>query len=163
MSILDKISTTITVNRKKYLTRYYVLLRDWDWSFGNIFVHHFLSSDQGTNFHNHPWKWGISIVLFGGYFEERTSNPTMIDENTSHYEKLAIQNYAAPMRIERREVKPFSINFIRKSDFHRVDLRDEKRGAWTLFIAGPRTSEWGFLDRNTREFKHWSTNPEAIP
>jgi hypothetical protein len=49
------------------------------------------------------------------------------------------------------------------TDFHRVDLRDEKKGAWTIFFTGPRSKDWGFLDRHTKEFKDWRLNPEAIP
>jgi len=142
--------TTINVDGKPYLTRHYLLLRDWKWF--SINVHFFHSSDQGFELHNHPWKWSFSFVLARGYMEEKT-----------------IGIYG---EIIKRAVLPGCFNFISNKMFHRVDLIDEKRGAWTLFFAGPRMTEeingkevakWGFLDRETREFKHYTSNPEAIP
>lgn len=145
---------TINVAGKPYLTRYYLLWSDRNW--GNIYVHHFHSSDQKMKLHNHPWSWGLSFVLSGGYYEERVRNPNVWTED----EPVIISD---KLNVEKRDVKPGSFNMIRTSDFHRVDLKDEKRGAWSIFFAGPRSKDWGFLDRNTSEFKHFSKNPEAIP
>ena len=58
---------TITVGGKPYLTRYYLLGKDW--SFFNIYLHHFHASDQEEEMHNHPWAWAFGIVLKGGYKE----------------------------------------------------------------------------------------------
>ena len=144
-SLLKRIPhTTITIGGVPYLTRYYLFWKDRSW--GNLYLHHFHSSDQGINLHNHPWRWGLSLVLKGGYVEERSRKPKVGD-----------------VKIEKRRVGPGTFNVIRSSDFHRVDLVDEKRGAWSLFLAGKRTKDWGFLDRNTGEFQHFSKNPEAIP
>lgn len=145
--------TTITIDGKPYLTRYYLLLKDRSW--GNVYIHHFHSSDQGLELHNHPWRWGLSLVLRGGYSEERAHGPVIWDAAVG---PPVIQK----VTIERRDIKPGSVNFIRSTDFHRVDLNDESRGAWSLFVAGKRTKDWGFLNRETSEFKHWTTNPEAI-
>ena len=155
-------STTITVNGKPYLTRYYLFGHDRAW--GNIYIHHFHSSDQGIELHSHPWRWGLSIVLSGGYVEERSHNPT-IWELDEHGTEIAIGHPVVKhqIHIERRNIKPGTINVIRSTDFHRVDLNDEIKGAWTLFFAGPRTFSWGFLNRNTAEYKDWKSNPEAIP
>ena len=57
---------------------------------------------------------------------------------------------------ERREIKPFRLNFIRANDFHRVELRG--RTAQTLFLAGPRTQDWGFLDPKTGEYLPWKVH-----
>lgn len=188
--------TTITINGKPYLTRCYLLGRDWKW--GNIYLHHFHSSDQGDELHNHPWSWGLSLVLSGGYSEERIVNPYYIDVKARNerdasrvefkrmiassgkidlkYNPLEIDegfccsvmhertaDDLPPLDIVRREIKPGKLNLIKTTDFHRVDLHDEQKGAWTIFFTGPRSKDWGFLDRHTKEFKDWRLNPEAIP
>ena len=144
---------TINVDGKPYLTRYYLFLKDR--KFGNVYIHHFHSSDQGLELHNHPWVWGVSFVLSGGYAEERARSPVTWD---------ATLGPAIPHKvmIEKRHIKPCSINVIRATDFHRVDLDVEEKGAWTIFMAGRRAKSWGFLNRDTAEYKDWRTNPEAI-
>lgn len=150
-------SITINVNGKPYLTRYYLFGKDHNW--GNVFVHHFHTSDQGLELHSHPWKWGLSFVFSEGYVEERAQKPDV-------WERIddVVQLFARkPVKIEKRYIRSGTFNFIRSCDYHRVDLMNEIDGAWTLFITGPRTGEWGFLNRETSEFTHWSKNPEAIP
>lgn len=156
--------TTITVNGKPYLTRCYLLGKDWRW--GNVYLHHFHSSDQGDELHSHPWSWGLSYVLAGGYVEERSRNPrtwTVFDELNYAANKEWIEPWVKPVPIEKRDIRPGGLNLIRVTDFHRVDLKDEKIGAWTLFFTGPRSADWGFLNRHTSEFTDWRRNPEAIP
>lgn len=50
-----------------YLRRYYVTtffdLR--------VYLHQFVGSDPGEALHSHPWRWALSIILFGWYGEER--------------------------------------------------------------------------------------------
>lgn len=139
-------STTICVGGKPYLTRYYVFLRDWKWL--NVYIHHFHASDQGDELHSHPWMFGFSLVLSGGYVEERRV------VSFWHVE------------VEKRLVMPGDINRVAHDSFHRVDLLDETEGAWTLFLAGPRKTtrpEWEFWNRHTGEFTDWRENPDAIP
>lgn len=152
---------TITVKGKKYLTRCYFFLKDR--YRGNTYLHHFLSSDQGDELHNHPWRWGVSLVLAGGYVEERARRPAFWEEGRGWKNTHVDFRSPGPVKIERRVVRPWTLNFIRSSDFHRVDLLDEEKGAWTLFIAGPRVRTWGFLNRHTSEFTDFRKNPEAIP
>lgn len=130
-------SVTIAVGGKPYLTRL-----GKDRARGGLFLHRFHSSDRGDQLHDHPWAWGLSLVLSGGYSEERRQ-----PDGT----------------VARTEKRPGSLNLIRGTDFHRVDLLDERRGAWTLFLVGPRTKDWGFWDRVTGRFTDWRENPEAIP
>jgi hypothetical protein len=139
-------SFTITKDGVKYLTRYYVFLKDR--VFGNIFIHHFHRSDMdiGANglglLHCHPFDWSFSFVFSGGYREERRAADGTV------YTKL---------------VKPFSFNFISKKDFHRVDLLDENRGAWTIFFTGSRkNNSWQFWDRTTNQFIDWKSIVGAI-
>jgi hypothetical protein len=81
--------------------------------------------------HAHPWSWALSFIIAGGYSEERRE-----------FDKVT-----------RREVPPLSFNFIRQSDFHRVDLIEND--CWTLFLIGPKTKSWGFWDRETRVYTPW--------
>ena len=120
-----------------YLTRYYLFGKDREW--GNIYLHHFHTGDQDKELHNHPWRWSFGFILTGGYLEERR----MPDDS-----------------VVERQVKPGTINFITEKVFHRVKLYQED--AWTIFFAGPRTQSWGFWDRDTKVFRDWTTNPNAI-
>lgn len=135
--ITIQIPDPVTSKLEPYLTRYYLFGADRKW--GNIFLHHFHSGDKDLELHNHPWSWSFGLILTGGYREERR----MADDN------VAI-----------RLVKPGKFNYITNKDFHRVELLEQD--AWTIFVAGPRTQEWGFWDRYTKRFRDWRTNPNAI-
>lgn len=97
-----------------------------------LYVHRFHRSDEDRELHNHPWQWALSLVLAGGYVEERR-----------------IEGGA----IRTRVVGPGSLNYITADTFHRVDLIDED--AWTLFLVGPRVGSWGFWDRVSGAFIPW--------
>ena len=141
-------SFTIAKDGLAYLTRYYVFLKDR--AFGNIFIHHFHRSDMdmGANglglLHNHPFP-GLSFIISGGYKEERRFRDIVYT----------------------RVIKPFSFNWISASDYHRVDLLDEEKGAWSIFITGRRfetngNPAWGFWDRTTKEHIPFNQVPGAI-
>lgn len=131
-----------------YLTRYYLFGADR--AFGNIFLHHFHKSDgdmdpDGTLLlHNHPWPWSFSLILLGGYIEER---------RVLEHAGWAVAEY---------EVKPGTFNFITHKDFHRVDLLEQD--GWSLFFTGWRSSKrsWGFWNRNTQVYRDWTTMTKAI-
>lgn len=138
-------STTISKDGVDYLTRYYLLFKDY--KFGNIYLHHFhnsdldLAEDNSYLLHNHPFPWAFGMPLVNGYTEERRN---------------------ADNSVTKKFVKPFSINFISHKEFHRVELSHGK--AWTLFVTGPRTNglTWGFWNRNTKEYIDWKKIPGAI-
>jgi hypothetical protein len=138
------------LGKSPYLSRYYVVgapkmpdgsspfdkfgnpKREAVWKDGwGLYIHRFHRSDVDREAHNHPWAWALSFIIAGGYREER--------------------RYGNEMRT--REVKPLSFNFIRSTDFHRVDLIEHD--AWTLFLVGPKTKTWGFWDRNTGRYTPW--------
>ena len=107
----------------------------------SLFVHEFLRGDSDSEYHNHPWEFSFSLILAGGYREDR----------------LVVKD--GDYRVVSRTLRPGMINVIRKDDFHRVSLLDGKT-TWTLFVAGRRTGEeWGFLDLETRQFLPW---PEHV-
>ena len=104
------------------------IIRTNGWS---LVLHNFHQSDSTTKLHNHGWSWGLSFVLSGGYSEEKLVGSKVI----------------------RRTIKPFSINFIRPNEFHRVDLLE--KDAWTIFLRGPRLNEWFYKDRETHQKINW--------
>lgn len=97
------------------------------------FLHFFHRGDDDYALHNHPWVWGLSFILTGGYMEERRVGNTVI----------------------RMKRKPLTFNFLKANDFHRVELLDPRAGCWTLFLAGPRCQDWSFWDRASRETTPW--------
>jgi len=107
----------------------------------NLYLHKFHRGDDDQALHRHPWRWAVSLILAGGYSEERR---VLADRSL-----LPPHCYA----VERREVRPWTLNFIRGDDFHRVDLLEED--CWSLFLAGPRASSWSFWDRATGEETPW--------
>ena len=90
----------------------------------NLYLHRFHRSDDDQALHSHPWKWSASLVLAGGYIEERRQGD----------------------RVIRRTVRPGQINVIPAGTYHRVDLLEHD--CWSLFVAGPQTADsWRFWDR----------------
>jgi hypothetical protein len=105
-----------------------------------VYLHRFHRGDEDRALHNHPWVWSRSLVLVGGYVEERRISALGVTQ-VFHF-------------VQKRIVRPWTWNVIDADDFHRVDLIESD--CWSLFIAGPKTGKsWGFWDRYTREFLPW--------
>jgi hypothetical protein len=133
-----------------YLSRYYLVGRPtmpdggepFD-KFGNphpdavfpkalgLYLHRFHRGDADRELHNHPWRWSLALILSGGYVEERRRGDA----------------------VETRFIRPGRLNWIGHDDFHRVDLPTGE--AWTLFLAGPKVSSWGFWDRTSGATVPW--------
>ena len=127
-----------------YLTRYYILggpmtegmeVQDASRKRFGLYLHGFRRSDDADDLHNHPWAWAASLILTGGYSEER-----LTDRNDE---------------LVRREYTPGSINILNERTFHRIDLNPFAGPTWTLFLTGPRVQGWGFLTRTARRFIGW--------
>ena len=97
-----------------YLTRYFLLRSPWL----NVFLHHIHSADKDRHMHNHPWSWSWSIILRGGYLEERLP------------------------RAERM-YWPWQKNTLTTAAYHRIKY--VRPNTWTLFVAGRYEKSWGFL------------------
>ena len=102
-------------DKKPYLIRYYIFLKERDKFPFNIFVHKFLSSDP-DDLHDHPWNF-ISIPLYPGYFEH------------------------TPEGCKWRG--PLHIKYAKAEHFHRVEL-GPKQYCWTIFIPLQKKRNWGF-------------------
>lgn len=98
----------------------------------SLYLHRFYSHDVDPAPHSHPWKWSVSLVLTGGYIEERR---------------------CADGSIKVRTVKPFRLNFFGPNSYHRISMLCG-REVWTLFLAGPKFQSWGFMDP-VRGFIPW--------
>jgi hypothetical protein len=99
----------------------------------SVYLHYFHRGDEDASLHNHPWRRSYSLILTNGYREERWDSKT----------KTVIT----------RTLRPGSINRIMADDFHRVELLDPTRGAWTLFFTGSRVKEpWGFWWPGVHDF-----------
>lgn len=85
-----------------------------------LYLHEFLRSDPDKH-HSHPWRWGVALVLWGGYVEERVSG--------------------FDGAVERRQRGPGSLILLTARTRHRVVLEPGRR-SWSLFLAGPRVTGW---------------------
>lgn len=128
----------IDVDGKPYLMRFYI---KHNGRLPGIYLHHFYQSDPDRDLHNHPWTWAVSLVLTGGYYEERIEAPVIWS--------MSELNHFEPQTFER---KAPGINYIGEHVFRRVILKDLKQGAWTIFVSGREVRDWGFLTRYTQKF-----------
>ncbi|MPZ58464.1 MAG: hypothetical protein GEU91_18620 [Rhizobiales bacterium] len=100
-----------------YLRRWYLIPRN-RWC--NVYLHHFLRSDDDRALHDHPW-WNLSFLLAGSYVEHTIS--------------------AGGINVRAlRRAGDFKFRTARSA--HRVELVDGP--CWTLFLTGPRLRDWGF-------------------
>ena len=130
-------SRTIETDGRPYLTRWYL----WPGaprtggdqvtpqSRFAVFIHFFHRGDGDRELHNHPWSNSVSLILTGGYVEEREH--------------------------EIRTLRPGMLNFIKSDDFHRVELLKPEKGCWTIFVAGKGVQDWGFKARGSNVFVPW--------
>ena len=113
---------------RPYMLRWYVIPRN---RFFNIYLHHFLRSDDDRALHDHPW-WNLSILLRGQYLEHTRD------------------------RVRHRRTGYVVLR--RATCAHRIELIDGP--VWTLFLTGPKIRSWGFhCPQGWRHWRIF-TNPE---
>lgn len=98
-------------------------------------LHRFHRGDEDDEYHDHPWTWGVSLVLTTGYVETY-----LVDRRG--------------MRVYSHWLKPWRLNFLRGDSWHRVDLPPGAE-AFTLFVSGPVVKSWGFMNPVTGETMPW--------
>lgn len=106
----------------------------------NIFLHNVRHSDDDRAKHDHPW-WNITVVLAGSYLE--------VVPDLSRAETPYMLVAAMPEKKIRRRAG--SIVFRRASAAHRLVI--DGQDAWTLFITGRKSREWGF--HCPGGWRHW--------
>lgn len=115
----------IAIGEQPYLERYYV---------GQVlgitaYLHRFVRADDERQVHDHPWRWAVSLILAGGYLEERV---TALCPDRGWLVAL-------------RRMRPGHVNTIGPGDFHRITKTRPE--TWTLFVHGARFKSWGFYER----------------
>ncbi len=112
------------------LRRYYLLRLP----FFRAFLHQMHAHDTGRHSHSHPWTWARALVVTGGYLEFRSGTPDTY-----------------------RWLSPGDVNVLNPGDYHRIE--DVRSDTWTLFCAGTRRSDWGFLTPSGhidwRDYAEW--------
>lgn len=96
----------------------------WDSPTG-VYLHCFHQSD-GRSLHSHPWDWASSLILVGGYREERIEKRGDV---VRRFEQIYL---------------PGDTNVLTSNVFHRVELIHGE--CWSLFTSGKKAEGWGFLD-----------------
>lgn len=112
---------------ENYLTRWHIIPRN-RWC--NIYLHRFIGSDDDRALHDHPW-WSWSILFSG----------TLVE----FYQQVDQAEYSPWITTSitlRRRVRRWLPCFRSAQHAHRLELI--KGPAWTLFITGPRSRDWGF-------------------
>ena len=130
-----------------YLSRWSIRKQAQKAGAWRAYLHSFHSPDDEGH-HNHPWKWSLSIVLWGSYTEQRF-------ELTPCPENLGPECKACAKRhIDERRVRWF--NLLRESTYHRISELHPRCGkVLTLFITGPFSGRsWGFWIPG-RGHVHW--------
>lgn len=95
----------------------------------NIYLHHFLRSDDDRALHDHPW-FNASILLKGGYYEHTRKGERILRTAGSLI-------FRSPWTAHRVEL--FRVPYERDAAlWFELDC-------WTLFMTSPRVREWGFL------------------
>jgi len=111
------------------LTRYYLFLKDRKLFPFNVFLHKFHKGDP-DDVHDHPWPYA-TLILKGGYYEW---TPIFDKDGIKIAETCAWRG-------------PGHFRICGATSYHRIEL-DPNVVAWTLFMPGPQTREWGFLVKN---------------
>lgn len=117
-----------------YLRRWYVIPRN---RVMNIYLHHFLRSDDDRALHDHPW-WFASLILKGAYWEHRANRP----ESTRSYRRAGSIAFRLPSVAHRVELET-ERTWQGTSEFDAIQVERELP-TWTLIVTGPRVRPWGF-------------------
>lgn len=84
-------------------------------------LHRIHRPDADPYLHNHPWATCRSLILSGGYREER-----LVDGGVVPF-----------------IYRPGDVNRLDAGDFHRIS--HAWPNTWTLLLVGERVQDWGFL------------------
>lgn len=108
------------IDKEPYLERFYLFLQDRTTFPFNVFLHRFIKSDP-DDYHDHPWSYR-TLILWGGYWE-----------------------YTDEGKFWRG---PLTYRYAPANSFHRIELDDNVKSCWTLFIPGTKIRNWGFRTKS---------------
>lgn len=115
-----------------YLRRWYLIPRN---RFLNLYLHHFLRSDDDRALHDHPW-WFISWIIKGRYLEWTPGSRGQMVVKMRDRWSIAYR----PSRWRHRVQLP-------SNPIPTVQLGVWLKGevpAWTVILTGARSRSWGF-------------------
>lgn len=115
-NLLKKVLPYRYVRSDQYMVRFFLFgsRGEGDDRVG-IRLHHILSSDDDSLYHNHPYNF-VSFIIWGGYTEYQPNCP--------------------PRRYRAGRTNRMSVD-----NYHRLEL---EKPAWTLVFTGRRCADWGF-------------------
>lgn len=124
-------------NSDIYMRRWWILPRN---KLFNVYLHHFLASDEPKVLHNHPWSW-VSLIISGGYWEHlkegvfwrKSWRPRFGNPETFHrveLDRILVARKNTPEVIAETGLS------------HTVTSHEKP--VWTLFVTGRKRSIWGF-------------------
>lgn len=109
---------------------------------GGIFLHKMSAPDPGIDLHDHPW-WFASLVLKGGYIEERAASRSA----PAHAQLADARDATIELPMARGVVcarRHGSARTMRLDECHRITQLTSST-CWTLVVHGPRRRLWGFF------------------
>jgi hypothetical protein len=140
MALSDRLPCKIIKDgASPYLERYYI-----GTLFGvRTYLHRFVACDPDRGLHDHPWRWAMSIVLAGYYFE--MTRYYVVTRPVRWFNFLTGESFHRVIL----PVKP-----IDKTQFYNSQVNSYRQHCWTLFIHhAERSKGWGFLrDIGTDQF-----------
>lgn len=113
-----------------------------------MMLHHILRPDRDDHLHDHPWRTAYSVVLAGGYREERQIGP--------HGNRFS--RYVGGQELLTRQGRRISENDLSAGIYHRITFVEPD--TWSLVVTGERDTsrKWGFLvDGNHVPFDEYLT------
>lgn len=115
-----------------YMRRWYIIPRN---RVVNVYLHHFLRSDDDRALHDHPW-WFASLILRGGYWEHRADR-VISSRSWRTAGSLAFRRPTVAHRVELDR-------FTARDGLWGLPAPAGEKPAWTLIVTGPRVRPWGF-------------------
>lgn len=103
---------------------------------GTLRVHKIQQSDEGRDFHDHPFDF-TSLIFRGGYIEHRPGCWCPVWTGDGPVPPSPCRVFLAPTIVRRKA-----------TDFHRLELKPWIGSAWTFVISSRYFRPWGFLLRD---------------
>jgi len=119
-----------------YIYRWHVIPRN---RWFNLYFHNQVRPDDDRALHDHPWP-NISIVLEGGYLEQRPAFP----KEWPHNRKTEIVDRPAGSIVARRAGAAHRLELLEDRFGLKHGQPSRLRPSWSLFITGPVLRPWGF-------------------
>lgn len=145
-----------------YMGRFWLREHDAAKSNWAVRVHHIKRSDRDRALHDHPWK-NVSILMRGGYWEVFDGAMQQAVESgfagadpalAALYARVLAEPGGRFSRSERAQLKAAGVHWrgrgaivVRPAKLHHRLIVPAGRDAWSIFVMGPKTQEWGFHTR----------------